>query len=402
MATPELRRVTDDEWVDYCRFWSGLFHEDPQDDEARSWRASLPPERCLTATDDVGYIASSGALPYGLTVPGGATLGCAAVTIVTVRADHRRRGLLRMMMRRLHDDARANGEPVAALYASESPIYGRFGYGAAVPMQQVRIRRSHLATIADGDATNVSLVTREAFVDLAPRISEAIGRRRGGMLVMGPEAWDTHSRNFRGKRPDRYAVVGDRGVVRYRTSGGEWVDRVPDAELEVMDLFAVDAEAAADLWAHVAAVDLVTEVSAKRRPVDDPLRWRVADEARVRDRSRMPLFVRLLDMPTALVARAWEVADRLVLDVTDAFEPANAGRWMLEAGPDGSTCTCTRTEDEPDVVLDVADLASLWLGGVAPATLAGAGRLFVRDPATIGRLRRLFAVDLPPWTPFDF
>ncbi len=400
MAMPDLRRVTDDEWLDYCRFWSGMFHEDPDDDEAASLKGSLPPERCLTATDDVGFIASSGALPYGLTVPGGATLGCAGVTIVTVRSDHRRRGLLRAMMRRLHDDARAHDEPIAALYASESPIYGRFGYGAAVPMHQVRIRRRDLASTAGGDASNVSLVTREAFVDLAPRVSEAIGRRRGGMLVMSPEAWDTHSRNFRGKRPDAYGVVGDRGVVRYRTSEGEWADRVPDAGLEVMDLFALDADAEADLWAHVAGVDLVAEITAKRRPVDDPLRWRVADEARARDRPCMPLFVRLLDVPNALTARTWEAADTVVLDVTDAFESANHGRWRLEAGPDGSTCT--RTEDEPDVVLDVADLASLWLGGVPPATLAAAGRLTVDDDATIGRLRRLFAVDLPPWTPFDF
>lgn len=400
MTIPELRRVTDDEWVEFSRFWSGMFHEDPNDEEAESWGRSLPPQRCFTATDEVGHVASGGALPYRLSVPGGATVGCAAVTIVTVRNDHRRRGLLRAMMRRLHDDARAANEPVAALYASESPIYGRFGYGAAVPMLASRIRRRDLASAVGGDAANVSRITREAFVDLAPRVAEAIGRRRGGMLVMGPEAWDTHSRNFTGKRPDWYAAVGERGVVRYRTNGGEWVDRVPDATLEVMDLFALDDEAEADLWAHLAAVDLVAEVRAKRRPVDDPLRWRVPDEARVRDRSRMPLFVRLLDVPTALTARTWEVADTIVLDVRDVFEPVNQRRWRLVCDPEGSTCE--PTEDEPDASLDVADLASVWLGGVAPATLAAAGRITVGDPEVLGRLRRLFAVDRAPWTPFDF
>lgn len=400
MSTPELRRVTDDEWLDYCRFWYGVFHEDPDDAEAEAWRASLPPGRCLTATDELGFVASSGALPYGLTVPGGTSVGCAAVTIVTVRADHRRRGLLRSMMRRLHDDAGANGEPVAALYASEATIYGRFGYGAAVPMQTIRVRRQDLSTASGGDAGNVSLVTRETFVDLAQRVAEAIGGRRGGMLVMDRAAWDTHSRTFGVKRPDQYAVVGQRGVLRYRTTEGEWADRVPDAGLEVLDLLAVDADAEADLWAHLAGVDLVTEVTAPRRPVDDPLRWRVADEARVRDRSRMPLFVRLLDLPDALTARAWEVSDDLVLEVTDAFEPRNQGRWRLQAGPGGSTCTPSTAT--PDVTLDVADLASLWLGGVAPATLVAAGRLEVRADEVVGRLRRLFAVDLPPWTPFDF
>lgn len=399
MTTPALRRVRDDEWLDFCRFWNSGFHEEPDDGDSEAWRGVLRAERCWTATDDVGFVASSGSMDFRMSVPGGATLGCAGVTIVGVRVDHRRQGMLRAMMRRLHDDATANGEPIAALYASEASIYGRFGYGAAIPMQDVTIRRDALATIRGGDATNVSLVSQERWLELAPALAAQVGERRGGMLTMAPGVWEA-SLHTSDKRPHRFAAVGDRGIVFYRTKEGPWADRVPDASMEVIRVLATDAQAEADLWTHLAAVDLVTEVTAHHLRVDDPLRWRIADEARVRDRSYAPVFVRLLDLPVALAARSFEVADRLVLRVHDAFEPANDGTWSLDAGPDG--CEVVATQDPADVELDVADLASLWLGGVAPATLAAAGRIQVADPSVIGRLRRLFAVDLPPWTPFDF
>lgn len=399
MATPELRRVTDDEWVEYCRWWSANFHEEHDDEEARLWRDSLPPQRCWTATDEVGHLASSGAMPFRISVPGGDTLGCAGVTVVGVRVDHRRRGLLRAMMTRLHEDALANDEPVAALYASESAIYGRFGYGLAVPLDQVTIRSQDLATIRGGDASRVRLITRERWLDLAPRLADAMGRVRAGMLTLPDGAWEA-SLHTADKHPHRFAAVGERGVVHYRTKDGPWEHRVPDATLDVRSMFAVDAAAEADLWAHLAAVDLVTEITAKHVRVDHPLRFMVADEARVRDRSSMPMWVRLLDMPRALATRSWEVADRLVLAVTDRSMPANAGTWSLDAGPDG--CEVTRTDESADAALDVADLASLWLGGVPPATLAAAGRLEVAAPEVVGRLRRLFAVDVAPWTPFDF
>lgn len=399
MTTPDLRRVTDDEWLEYCRYWSSGFHEEPDDAAAEAWRGSLPPQRCWTATDDVGHLASSGAMPFRISVPGGATLGCAGITIVGVRVDHRRRGILRAMMQRLHDDALANDEPVAALYASEAAIYGRFGYGLAVPMDQVTIRSRDLATIRGGDASRVRLVTRDQWLDLAPTLAAAMGRERAGMLTFPGDVWEA-SLYTDDKHPHRFAAVGERGVVHYRTKDGPWEHRAPDATLEVRTMFAVDDEAEADLWAHLASVDLVTEVTAKHMRVDHPLRFRIADEAHVRDRSYMPMWVRLLDMPRALEARTWEVADRVVLDVADAGMPANAGTWSLETGPDG--CEVVRTEDTPDVRLGVADLASLWLGGVPPATLAAAGRLDVVTPDVVGRLRRLFAVDLAPWTPFDF
>src|SRR5207244_5770224 len=84
----------------------------------------------------------AGIFSYEITVPGGA-LPCGGVTRVGVLSTHRRRGLLTAMMRRQLDDMHERGEPLAALYASEAPIYGRFGYRLATYQAAVEIERSH-------------------------------------------------------------------------------------------------------------------------------------------------------------------------------------------------------------------------------------------------------------------
>ena len=63
-------------------------------------------------------------------MPGG-SLPCAGVTAVGVQPTHRRRGVLRSMMDAQLRDVHERGEPIAALWASEETIYGRFGYGLA-------------------------------------------------------------------------------------------------------------------------------------------------------------------------------------------------------------------------------------------------------------------------------
>ena len=75
-------------------------------------------------------VGGAGAFPFELTVPGG-TVATAGVTVVGTYPTHRRRGVLRAMMRAQLDDVHERGEPVALLWASEETIYGRFGYGMA-------------------------------------------------------------------------------------------------------------------------------------------------------------------------------------------------------------------------------------------------------------------------------
>lgn len=402
-SRPELRRVTEEEWEDFTRYWVGVFHHVPRDEIVRSRREHAHPSRFLTATDDDGrYVASAGAYEFDLSLPGGARIDTAGVSAVTVRTDHRRRGLLRAMMAQLHRDAAEHDDPVAALWATEAPIYGRFGYGAAVPSQHVSIRQSRLRGLSGGDAEHVRELSRDDYLRIGPAVHERVRDVRPGMLARSDSWWlaGTQDEEAAEKRPLRYAAIGDRGVVRFMVHEGTWDHDVPDATVTVKDLLAADAQAEADLWAYVASIDLVTTVSAEFRPVDDPLPWRLVDRVHLRRRVAPPMFLRLLDVPTALAARAYTTTDRLVLEVADRQEMANAARWSVDVGPDG--CEVVRTEDPADVVLDVADLASLWLGGYSPLTLLAAGRIQVASRDHAQRLHRLFVTDSAPWCPLDF
>ena len=112
----------------------------PTDEELAVSREITEFDRTLAFFEGPEIVATAGIFSYEMTVPGGA-LPCAGVTRVSVLSTHRRRGLLTGMMRRQLDDMHQRGEPLAALYASEAPIYGRFGYGLATYQAAVEIDR---------------------------------------------------------------------------------------------------------------------------------------------------------------------------------------------------------------------------------------------------------------------
>ena len=103
-----------------------------EDEDWERERKALPASRALAAFDGGKPVALTGAYKFDLTIPGG-ELPCAGVTWVGVMPTHRRRGILRDLMRRELEDVHGWGEPIAALWASEAAIYGRFGYGHAAP-----------------------------------------------------------------------------------------------------------------------------------------------------------------------------------------------------------------------------------------------------------------------------
>ena len=406
-ASLTLRRLREDEFLAYGRAMETVFLERLDDDRIRHWAAVCPTNRFLavTGTDDRDHVGTAGIIPMTISMPWADPVPVAGVTAITVRPDHRRRGVLRAMMEQLLDDAVDAGEPLATLFASEGTIYGRFGFGPSAPAHTLRLQREALATI-DGDVGLVELVDADTARDRFPAVEAAHARLRGGAMQRTPAWWSMWLDNDRDADPDGehgprwHAWVPERGYVVFRASSGAWADRRPDGHLKVVDLRACDAEAEAALWSFLAAVDLVTTIDAPSRPVDDAVRFLVANEADVDVRAAMPLWSRLVDLPAALTSRGYDTADRVVFDVTDDQLLANTGRWLLDAGPDGAACQ--PTDAASDVVLSTSTLATLFLGGYRATTLADAGRLPGTAADVVRRLDRLFDVPRAPWTSFEF
>ncbi len=119
--------------------------------------------------------AFRGRYSFEMTMPGGALLPVAAVSWVSVQPTHRRRGVLTQLIAAMHDDARARDEPAAILTASESSIYGRFGYGIAAWQLAITAERAHVAFARESaDDGRMRLVDArrgraDAAGDLRPR-----------------------------------------------------------------------------------------------------------------------------------------------------------------------------------------------------------------------------------------
>ena len=165
----------------------------------------------------------------------------------------------------------------------------------------------------------------------------------------------------------------------------------------VRDLLAVSPEAELALWHYLANIDQTVAVRAWNRPLDDALPWWLTDARHARVTNvRDFLWLRPIDTAALLAARTYGIDGTLTLQVRDPFLGLDAteGTFTIDGGPDGAQCG--RTDAEPDLVLDAAELGAVVLGGVRPSTLARAGRLEAADPAALARADTMFAADREP------
>ena len=367
----------------------------------------LTADRTFAVRDGDTIISTASSYAFDVTVPGGARLPMAAVSMVTVHPTHRRRGVLRRVMETQLDDVEARGEPLAGLTASEASIYERFGYGTATFTTNWELEsdyaRLHHAQLPGGG--RVRLVGAEEAATVAHDVYSRLAPTRVGELTRPAEWWP---RLFapRSGGPRFFTAVHEGpdhvpdAFARYRLEN-HWPDGVAADILHVLELQAVDADAEGAMWNYLFGIDLVGTITAADRPVDDPLRWRLPDPRRMRVRQlRDHLWVRIVDVAAALGARTYGADDALVLELIDDFRPDSAGCWLLDGGAHGATCT--RTDRAADLSLSAADLGALYLGGVPVSTLSAAGRVQELTNGAVARADRMFLAHPSPWCTTHF
>ena len=408
-----IRPVSSDELRAFFEAIGPAFGEDFNEEEFDVEAPVAELERTLAAFDGEAIVGTAGAFTFDLSVPGG-RLPAAGVTYVSVRATHRRRGLLTSMMRRQLEDIHARGESIAVLWASEATIYGRFGYGVASLLARIEVDRvdaSLRGDLAADPELRVRMVTPSDVVSDIEAVERLLVDQRPGQfsrdkrwieqLVADPKS----RRNGMSKLTGLLVQGADDdvlGYALYRTQNN--VSRphmLPDGHVFVWAQAATTAAADVALTRTLLSLDLMRRVRWWNRPVDNSLPYLLTDARHARTTVLDGLHLRVIDVPAALAGRRYATPVDVVLEVRDELCPWNAGRWHLRGDRGGATCTST--DAEPGLRLGIEDLGAVYLGGTSLATLAGAGRvLSSSDPSVLAQASTAFGWHAAPWCPVIF
>jgi predicted acetyltransferase len=366
------------------------------------------PGRTLVVTEGDRIVGTAAAYALDVALPGGGSAPLAGVTEAAVLPSHRRRGVLSALIDALHAGALDRGDPLAGLTASEGSIYRRFGYGVASRFQSLRLDAARARELDDPGPGPIRLVTEAEAASVLPAVWDRHWRRTAGEVSRTAGWWDAAALDIEVERDGasaRFLAVhgpdGDPdGFLVYRVSQN-WSAGGSRHELRIEDLAAADDQVEAALLRYAVAVDLVTTVTWQAAPPDLPLRWRLVEPRSLEvTAERDLLWLRPLDVAACLTARGYAAEGDLVIEVADDRRPPTAGRFLLDAGPDGAACA--RTDRTSDVSLQVPELGALLAGGVTWTTLARAGLVTEETPGALARADRMFQTPRAAWCATGF
>ncbi|MCV7121828.1 enhanced intracellular survival protein Eis [Mycobacterium lacus] len=390
--TLRVSSPTEDDWPGMYFLAGASFTDFIGPQAANAWRSLVPTDGAVVVRDGSDLVGMALYLDLRLTVPGATVLPTAGLSFVAVAPTHRRRGLLRAMCTELHRRIADSGYPLAALYASEGGIYGRFGYGPATVLHELTVDRRFARLRADApDGGAVRLVRPAEHRDEFAAIYERWRLRVPGGLLRPPVLWDellAECSASPGGDRESFALLHPDGYALYR------VDRTDLKRARVDELRAITADAHGALWRALLGLDSMERVSIVTH-AEDPLPYLLTDARLARSTWRQDgLWLRLMDVPAALEARGYAGDLATVVGVSDG------GRFALEIRDGRARCTPTDAAAEIEMGIDV--LGSLYLGTHRASTLAAANRLCAKDSRLVGRLDAAFVSDVPAESAFEF
>jgi predicted acetyltransferase len=311
------------------------------------------------------------------------------------------------MMRAQLADIRDRGEPIAALWASEETIYGRFGYGLAAQDVMIRASRTHAAMHPGlaGPVGKTRLVDHDEALKIFPRVYERVRRTTPGFLSRSKAWWELRTLD---DRPERRRGSGELNRVLLEIDGRpvgyatyrikfEFEGAVNKGHVDVLEAIGDSDVAVRELWRYLLGIDWIDAIQCELLPADHPLFLLVQRPNRLDWKVFDGLWLRLVDVPTALSARSLAGDGRVTFEVTaDPFFADNIGTWTIEDG------VARRSRRRADLRLDVQALACAYLGGFTFRDLARAGRVEEVARGGLVRADALYHVPAKPWCPEIF
>jgi len=377
------------------------FGFDPTPESNKFFANITETERLRAAYDGDQIVATFGAYSFQLTVPGG-VLSTAGTTAVTVLPTHRRQGVMRSLMTEHLAEVHRRNEPLAALWASESSIYGRFGYGPACEQAVMKLQKPFARMQQPPEIRGtMKLVDSDSAIEIFPKIFDVVARARPGMFQRSHNWWQhrilsdpEHRRNGATAHQRVLHVRDDQpvGYALYRTHTNH---AEGTADVRLVELIGTDSDAEKALWQYIFGIDLSDSIKYWNQPIDDPLRWWLEQPRRMERTIEDSLWVRLVDVVGALTGRRYSTADSIVFRMQDELCPWNDGVFRLNVDSDG-TGSCEPANAEPEIEMTAYALGTAYLGGHRFRDLARSGVVTGTQNA-LDRADRLFAWYPLPW-----
>jgi predicted acetyltransferase len=402
--TIEIGRFEGD-WADLVPLLNLAFAEPWTEAQLEAERKIWEPDRSIVATDGKEVAGHACAFSLRMSVPG-AQLPVAGVSMVGVSPTHRRRGILRDLMRRqlteLHEQGR---EPVAVLTASEPVIYGRFGYGLGSDHQRITVPKvSRALRYVEGVAdVRISYADPAESVNVTMNIHNAEAADRPGM-IQHDERWSKHVigenvlTDSRSASPLRCVLASRNGettgYAHYRTK------RTDKGYVDVGRVHAKDLQSRVKLWQFLLDQDLLSETRYEQLASDDPLLTLLVDPRAPKATTADGAWVRLVEVDRALAGRTYASEIDVVLGIEDDFCPWNEGSWHLVGGAEGATCE--KTDRPADLQLEVRELGAVYLGKPSLARLGAAGLVEERTAGALAATSNAFLGERLPWLDTGF
>ncbi|HEX8025081.1 MAG TPA: GNAT family N-acetyltransferase [Candidatus Limnocylindrales bacterium] len=403
-----IRPVTADELLPWLQQLSSTFFIwglDPEASMKMPW-ITQDLDRRIGAFDGDRMVGTYRTFGTELTLPGGRQVQASAVSAVTTRPTHRRRGVLTQFMD--DDIARCvdRGDVASVLYAAEWPIYGRYGYGMATSQARWTLR-TRAATFLRPATGTMEIVTGPEARPIVPEIHRLFALRQAGAIQRPEHNWDQDLGLMdipgRPRWKGYIAIHRDDdgtpdGYLRY-TGEERWEDGIPDNIVKAEELVGLTPAVEVELWRFLASLDLVSEARIGGHRPDEGLPWHLAD-GRALQLLRMSdgLWLRPYDVARLLGERAYEREATLVIEVEDRLGDRSgpaAGRFRLETAPDGATCR--PTTDAPDLTVSVQALGAASLGGTRLAAAVNSWPATEHRPGALAALDGLLKTAAEPW-----
>ena len=366
-------------------------------EKAERFTERMDVDRVHAAWDGDQIVGGAGSFAFRMSVPGG-SVPTAGVTIVGVLPTHRRRGVLTALMRGQFEACRARREAVAYLWASESTIYPRFGFGLAALSGDLKLAHERTAFAQPfAPRGTVRLVDVDEAARLFPPLYEQEFAQRPGMFTRSSAWWEGRRlvpSPWAGNKAKRLALLeldGEPAGYAIYVVEQEWAHGSSAGTVTVVEAIAPTPEATRELWRWLLDFDWTSQFEAGHLPLDHPLFLLLAEPRRMRFEVGDGIWVRLIDVEAALAARSYQGDAQVVIELTDAFVPENAGRWRL--GAHGAE----RTTAAAELALDVTGLGSVYLGGFSFSDLVRSSRATEHATGAVERADALFRTSVQPW-----